>query len=82
VIAASFAKIAAASLVLSIVCYASYRFLFDRYGAAGFSLRAVEAFLPIMLGGAAFLVAAKLLRISELEQLIAMFKRKFGGARA
>ena len=82
IIAASFAKIAAASLVLSIVCYASYRFLFDRYGAAGFSLRAVEAFLPIMLGGAAFVVAAKLLRISELEQLIAMFKRKFGGARA
>jgi hypothetical protein len=45
-------------------------------------LRAVEAFLPIVLGGAAFLVAAKLLRVTELEQLFAMFKRKFAGSRA
>jgi len=81
VIAASFAKIAGASVVLSAVCYGSYRVLFDRYGASGFSLRAVEAFLPIVLGGAAFLIAAKLLRISEMEQLFAMFKRKFAGAR-
>jgi len=81
VIAASFAKIAGASVVLSAVCYGSYRVLFDRYGASGFSLRAVEAFLPIILGGAAFLIAAKLLRISEMEQLFAMFKRKFAGAR-
>jgi putative peptidoglycan lipid II flippase len=81
-IATSFAKIVTASLVLSGVCYASYRVLFDRYGASGFSLRAVEAFLPIILGGAAFLVAAKLLRVTELEQLFAMFRRKFAGSRA
>jgi putative peptidoglycan lipid II flippase len=81
-IAAAFAKIVAASAVLSVVCYATYRFLFDRYGSSGFSLRAVEAFLPIILGGTAFLVVAKLLRVHELEQLFGMFKRKFAGSRA
>jgi putative peptidoglycan lipid II flippase len=81
-IAAAFAKIVAASAVLSVVCYATYRFLFDRYGSSGLSLRAVEAFLPIILGGTAFLVVAKLLRVHELEQLFGMFKRKFAGSRA
>jgi hypothetical protein len=76
-IASSFAKIAAASAVLSVVCYATYRFLFDRYGSTGLSLRAVEAFLPIILGGVAFIIAAKLLRVHELEQLFATLRRKF-----
>ena len=82
VIAASFAKIATASVILSVVCYASYKFLFERYGSSGLSLRAVEAFLPMILGGAAFVIVAKLLRVTELEQLFAMFKRKFAGSRA
>lgn len=81
-IAASFAKIAAASVVLSVVCYATYRFLFDRYGASGLSLRAAEAFVPIILGGAAFIIAAKLLRVHELEQLFGTLRRKFTGSRA
>jgi len=81
-IAASFAKIVGSSAVLSVVCYASYRFLYDRYGASGFSLRLAEAFLPIILGGIAFLIAAKLLRVHELEQLFRMFRRKFAGGKA
>jgi putative peptidoglycan lipid II flippase len=76
VIASSFAKIAISSAVLSVVCYGSYRFLFDRFGSSGLTLRAVEAFLPIALGGVAFVIVAKLLRVAELEQAFAVFKRK------
>lgn len=75
-IATSFTKIAAASAVLSAVCYASYHFLMERYGTAGFSLRLVEVFLPIALGGIAFVAIAKLLRVTELEQLFGAVRRK------
>ncbi len=74
----SFMKIAAASAVLSAVCYASYRFLIDEFGAATLSLRLVEAFVPIALGGIAFVIVAKLLRVTELEQAFGMVRRKLG----
>ena len=35
------------------------------------------AIVPVGMGGIAFIVAAKLLRIKEMEQLFAMFKRRF-----
>jgi putative peptidoglycan lipid II flippase len=76
-IVASFLKIAAASALLSLVCYATYHFLLGRYGSSGFTIRIVEALVPIALGGVAFVVAAKLLRVKEMEQLFGMFKRKF-----
>lgn len=76
-IVSSFAKISIACVVLSTVCYFSYHFLLSRYGSSGFTLRAVEAFVPIALGGIAFLVVAKMLRVHELEQLSGMLKRKF-----
>ena len=72
----SFMKIAGASAVLSAVCYASYHFLFNRYGAPTFTIKLIEAFLPIALGGVAFIVAAKLLRVAELEQLFGVMRRK------
>lgn len=74
----SFLKIAAASMVLSAVCYASYHFLFNRYGVGSFVTKLVEAFVPIVLGGIAFVVAAKILRVAELEQAFGMVKRKLG----
>ena len=74
----SFAKIAAASAVLSAVCYASYHSIANRFGTTGFSLRLVEAFGPIALGGIAFVIAAKLLRVAELEQAFGMVRRKLG----
>ena len=77
-IIASFAKIATSSVLLSIVCYASYHFLFNRYGATTFTIKLVEAFLPIALGGIAFIVTAKLLRVTELEQLFGVMRRKLG----
>lgn len=74
----SFLKIAVASAVLSAVCYASYHFLIDRFGTATFSLRLFEVFVPIALGGIAFVFAAKLLRVTELERVYVMLTRKLG----
>jgi len=39
-------------------------------------VRLVEAFVPIALGGITFLIAAKLLRISELEKIWGNLKRR------
>jgi putative peptidoglycan lipid II flippase len=72
----SFMKIAAASSVLSAVCYTSYRFLINQFGAATLTLRLIDAFVPIALGGIAFVVVAKLLRVTELEQAIGTIRRK------
>ncbi len=74
----SFTKIALASAVLSAVCYASYHFLMARYGTATFTIKLAEAFVPIALGGIAFVIAAKLLRVTELEQAFGMVRRKLG----
>ena len=73
----SFLKITAASAVLSAVSYASYHFLMNRFGVSTLTLRLVEAFVPIALGGIAFVIAAKLMRVTELEQAFGMIKRKF-----
>lgn len=74
----SFAKIAVASAVLSVVSYAGYHFLLNRYGIASFSIKLAEAFVPIILGGIAFVIVAKVLRIYELEQAVGAFRRKLG----
>lgn len=74
----SFAKITVASAVLSVVCYATYQFMFAQFGTVGFWLRLAEAFVPIGLGGIAFVIAAKLLRVTELEQAFGMVRRKLG----
>ncbi len=74
----SFMKIAAASAILSVVCYASYYFLLNRLGAVTFSIKLIEVLMPIALGGIAFVIAAKLLRVHELEQAYGMLRRKLG----
>ena len=38
----------------------------------------IEAFVPIVLGGITFVVAAKLLGVSELEKLYRTFARRLG----
>ncbi|MEO8648780.1 MAG: murein biosynthesis integral membrane protein MurJ [Acidobacteriota bacterium] len=75
-IISSFARIAGASAVMTIVCYFSYHSLHTRFGGHGMTGKSIEAFLPILLGGATFLGAAKLLRVRELENAIAVFARK------
>ena len=77
-IISSFVKIAAASAVLSVVCYACYRLMVDRLGIGTFSIKLAEAVVPIAAGALAFLIVAKLLRVHELEQLSGMVRRKLG----
>ncbi len=74
----SFAKITVASAILSVVCYGTYHFMLDQFGASGLPLRLAEAFVPIGLGGIAFIIAAKLMRVTELEQAFGMVRRKLG----
>jgi putative peptidoglycan lipid II flippase len=77
-ILASLLKVLSASAVMSAVCYFAYRSLADLTVEKTFLVRLVEAFVPIGLGGIAFLVAAKILRIDELEKAIAAFGRRLG----
>lgn len=77
-IIASFLKIAAAAAVMSAVCYFSYQFLAERLGVQGFIIKLIEVFIPIGLGGIAFLIMAKLLNVKELNQFIGAITRKLG----
>jgi len=54
---------------LSAVCYFSYQFLANYFVGTSFLIRLVEVFVPMALGGIAFIVIAKLLRIDELEKI-------------
>ncbi len=74
----SFLRIAAAAAIMSLVCYLSYHFLFNRLGTKGLSPKITEAFAPIVLGGITFVIAAKILRVKEINQLANTFKRKLG----
>jgi putative peptidoglycan lipid II flippase len=74
----SFVKIAAACVLLSVVAYASYHFLLNNFGTATFAIKLAEVLVPIASGAVAFVVAAKLLRVNELEQAFGMIRRKFG----
>ncbi len=73
---ASVAKVAIASALMSVVAYASYRLLEANLGEKVFWVKMIEAFVPIGLAMLTFIIAAKLLRIEQLEQLIALFRRK------
>ena len=75
----SFVRIAAASLVMSAVAYFSFRLLTNYFAVKTLVVKLIEAFVPIGLGGLSFLIAAKLLRIKELEKLFDIFARRFGG---
>lgn len=71
-------KVAAASAAMSAVCYASYYFLNEYFSEKYLLIRLLEAFAPIGLGGIAFIIVAKILKIEELEKIYRMFARKFG----
>ncbi len=77
-IAASFLKIAVASAVMSLVAYLSFHYLTGQFPVKHFTIRLVEAFVPIGLACVTFLIAAKLLRIGELEKVFGAVSRKLG----
>jgi putative peptidoglycan lipid II flippase len=76
-IVSSFVKVLIASAAMSAVAYASYYWLTNYFGEKLFTVRLIEAFIPIALAGVTFLIAAKLLKIEQLEQVIGMFRRRF-----
>ncbi len=74
----AFLRIAAASAVMSVVCWFSFKLLHARFEGHGFFAKAIECFVPIGLGGLTFVIAAKILRIEEVEKIYGAFKRKLG----
>jgi putative peptidoglycan lipid II flippase len=78
-IATALLKIAVAAAVMSAVCYLSYQYLTAYFVEKGFVVRLIEAFVPIGLGGLTFLIAAKALRIGEIEQVVSSLRRKLAG---
>jgi putative peptidoglycan lipid II flippase len=76
-ILSSFIRIAGASAIMSAVCYFSYTLLLNQLGIEGFTVHLIEAFVPILLGGITFVVAAKLLGIDELDKVYNGLARKF-----
>jgi len=75
---ASFIKIAIASAVMSLVAYASYHYLTNYFVEKRFVIRLIEAFVPIGLAGITFVLAAKILKIGELEKIFNAIARKLG----
>jgi putative peptidoglycan lipid II flippase len=75
-ILASFLKIAVASAVMSVVCWLSYYLLHRQLGGIGLIARLIEAFVPIGLGGIAFLATATLLKIDEVDKIYQSVARR------
>jgi putative peptidoglycan lipid II flippase len=72
----SFIRIAIASAAMSVVAYFSFQFLSGYFINKNFWVRVAEAFIPIILAAVTFVIAAKLLRISELEKVWGGLRRK------
>ncbi|MGB7069727.1 MAG: murein biosynthesis integral membrane protein MurJ [Pyrinomonadaceae bacterium] len=76
----SLAKVLAASLVMSAICYASYHLITQWFAEKHLIVNLLEAFVPIGLGGVAFVITARLLKIAELEKAFGAVARKLGRA--
>ena len=81
-IASGFARIAIASAAMSAVCYFAYSFLTQQAAAKPLGIKLIEAFVPIALGGFTFMVVAKLLGVSELDQLFKAVSARIGGRKS
>jgi putative peptidoglycan lipid II flippase len=73
----SFVRIALASLALSVACHFTYTGLVALLGDRGLSTRLVETLVPIAVGGIVFFVAARLLRVRELDQAVQAVAGRF-----
>ncbi len=72
----TFIRIIIASAAMSAAAYGTYHVLTNYFGDKALTVRLIEAFVPIALGGIVFIIAAKLLRINELEQAVNAIRRK------
>jgi putative peptidoglycan lipid II flippase len=77
-ILSSFIRIAIAAAVMSAACYFSYYYLHGQFLAKTFGAKAIEAFVPIGIGGVVFVVAAKLLGVEELEKVYKSLAKRLG----
>ncbi len=72
----SFIKIAIASAVMSAIAYGTYYGLTISLGINGLIIRLIEVFVPMTLAGITFIIIAKLLNITEMNQAFDAFARK------
>ena len=72
-----FAKIGIASAAMSAVCYFGLGLLESNFPNRTFTVKLIEVFVPIAMGGICFVIMAKILRVTELEQLYSALARKF-----
>ena len=77
--ASSLVRIVIASAAMSAAAYFSYYLLTNYFVEKPLFIRVVEAFVPILLAIATFLIAAKLLGIGELTRVVSAVQRKLGG---
>jgi peptidoglycan biosynthesis protein MviN/MurJ (putative lipid II flippase) len=73
----SLAKTVAASAVMSVAAFGVYYAIKGIFPGKGLIVQLVEAFVPIAAAGVVFIVAAKLLKIDEMERLIAGLRGRF-----
>ncbi|MBV9211040.1 MAG: murein biosynthesis integral membrane protein MurJ [Acidobacteria bacterium] len=76
-ILSSFLRIAVASAALSVTSYVAYLWLVRLLGAEGFKAHLIETFVPIAIGGATFILLAKILGVKELNQAFKVITRRF-----
>jgi len=78
----SFVRIAAASAVMSAAAWLTYTLVSQSWNPAVTTLRTrmILALVPVAAGTVVFFVTARLLRIDELDQLLRIFRRRFGKA--
>jgi len=76
-LALTFSKITAASCLMGAVCWLVSRQIERSLGTESFSHRLLEVGASIAIGIAVLYPAARLMRLKEVDQLTAAFKRKF-----
>jgi putative peptidoglycan lipid II flippase len=76
-IVSSFLRIAVASAALSAASYFTYVWLHAALGGRSLTARLIETFVPIAVGGAVFLIAARLLGVEELKQAVQAVAGRF-----
>jgi len=75
-IVSALVRIIIASAAMSAAGYFIYRVLDSYLVDSSFMVRLIEALVPIAAAGVVFVVAAKLLRITELEQIVGNISRR------
>lgn len=74
----SFVKISTASAVMSAAAWFSYTWISGFYAHKTLPVKLLEALAPVVIGAVVFFLFARLLRVTELDQMIRIFRRRFG----